>query len=269
MSADSTLAVVLVYPRLLGTYGDRGNALVLLQRLRWRGIPAELVEVDPDAPVPARGDLYVLGGGEDVTTELAATRLHADGALGRAVADGATVLGVCAGMQLLGHGFADRDGHIRAGLALLDVTSDRRAARAVGEVLVEPDPVLALPTITGYENHRGATHLGPAARPLGRVRTGVGNGAPSAQVRGPVEGAVQGHILGTYLHGPVLARNPDLADLLLSWALGAPLGPLELPEVAALRQARLGGRPGGRPGRRLRISRTPRVCSATIRYGSS
>ncbi len=216
------LRVAVLYPELLGTYGDGGNAVVLRQRLRWRGRPVEVLEVALADAVPAGADLYVLGGGEDEAQLRALEALHASPALARAVDRGVPLFAVCAGLQLLGSTLTDRQGAQRAGLGLLDATTDRLAVRAVGEVTVRPDAALGLPPLAGFTNHGGRTVLGPAARPLGSVLSGAGNAGP-----GGVEGAQQGSVLATYLHGPVLARNPALADLLLERALGEALEPLE------------------------------------------
>jgi len=147
------------------------------------------------------------------------------------------VFGVCAGYQLLGSVFPGSDGVPEPGVDLLDVSTDRLPKRAVGELLAVPcTPGLEQP-LTGYENHAGATHLGPDAQPLARVEVGVGNGGQSAGSQ--FEGAVQAHVIGTYLHGPGLARNPELADLLLSWAVGSPLPPWAQADIEALRAERL------------------------------
>lgn len=229
---DSAVCLVQLYPDLLGTYGDGGNATVLAKRLAWRDIPHELVTVESGAPIPEQGDLYLLGGGEDGPQVEAARELAEQGALHRAVERGAVVFAVCAGMQILGHQFPDAAGQPRPGLALLDVQTVRlQRPRAVGELLVQPDPCWGLPELTGFENHGGRTRLGPAARPLGRVEVGEGNGWGE-------EGAVSGRVVGTYLHGPALARNPALADLLLGWVAGE-LAPLDDREVEMLREQRI------------------------------
>ena len=137
--------------------------------------------------------------------------------LARRVTAGAVVLAVCAGFQVVGQTFPDAAGESHEGLGLLDVdTVKGSGSRAVGEVLVEVDPSLVgpLPVLTGFENHGGVTTLRDGTVALGRVVAGVGNGDDDG-----TEGAVRGHVVGTYLHGPVLARNPALADCLLSWAL--------------------------------------------------
>ena len=243
------VSIALLYPELLGTYGDGGNALVLAQRLRWRGIPAEIVDVTAGESVPVSCQLYLMGGGEDGPQALAVRDLRASRALQRSVGAGATVLAVCAGYQILGRQFVGPDGRPHAGLGILDCSTDRgEGRRRVGELVVEPDAALGLATLTGYENHAGVTTLGPDATPLGQVLVGHGNDDGEG-----TEGVVSGHVVGTYLHGPVLARNPGLADLLLSWVVG-PLEPLDDPEVDALREERIGTARRNHPlaGRRAR-----------------
>jgi CobQ-like glutamine amidotransferase family enzyme len=225
--------IALIYPSLLGTYGDGGNASVLAQRLRWRGIAAETIDVGLDDAVPEQVDVYVLGGGEDVAQTLAVSKL-AGGALARAADVGKPVFAVCAGFQILGETFLDGRGDTHAGLGLIDCRTDRLdGPRAVGELLGEPAVGGLDGPLTGYENHGGRTVLGPGAQPFARVRAGVGNGDAG------VDGAVQGSVVATYLHGPALARNPGLADYLLSHAVGAKLEPLDDREEDELRRERL------------------------------
>lgn len=226
------IGIVLLYPDLLGTYGDSGNATILAQRLRWRGHDAEVITVLAGDAVPASAELYVVGGGEDLPQALAARQLGTNGPLHHAVDAGAAVLAVCAGLQILGHSFVGPDGASAEGLGLLDCRSERGTGpRAVGELVVDADPSLGIPTLTGYENHGGVTMLGPGGAPAGRVRSGVGNGDGT-------DGALAGRIVGTYLHGPVLARNPALADHLLSSVVG-PLAPLDDADSEELRSERL------------------------------
>jgi CobQ-like glutamine amidotransferase family enzyme len=230
--SDSTLRIVWIYPDLLSTYGDRGNMLILAHRAVRRGIPVETVEVRSDQPMPSTADIYLIGGGEDGPQALAAQRLLADGGLHRAVNQGAAVLAVCAGYQLFGSSFFAKGARCQ-GLGLLDIASDRGESRAVGEVRGDIDKRLGLPPLTGFENHGGRTHLGSSVAPLARVTAGVGND-------GQTEGAWHGKILGTYAHGPALARNPAIADLLLRWATGADsLGDLDDTWPAKLRAERL------------------------------
>jgi lipid II isoglutaminyl synthase (glutamine-hydrolysing) len=214
----SRLRLVWVYPDLLSTYGDRGNLLVLQRRAQLRGLSVEAVDIKSDEPVPQYGDIYLLGGGEDLPQILAARRLSADGGLRAAASRGAVIFAVCAGYQVLGSQFGGVEGEPVAGLGILDISSGRGQRRGVGEIVADVDPELGVDRLTGFENHQGVTAIGSAARPLAQVTLGVGNGDGT-------EGAYAGTVLGTYLHGPALVRNPSLADLLLGWAAG-PLPPL-------------------------------------------
>jgi CobQ-like glutamine amidotransferase family enzyme len=244
------LTVAVVFPDLLGTYGDGGNGLILARRAAWRGIDVDLVQAPSDRPLPS-ADLYTVGGGEDGPQVRAATTLLDEGTLAERVADGAVVLGVCAGFQLIGRTFPDAANRPQDGVGLLDLTTTKGTGRrAVGELVATPTssaPRTAagdrLPRLTGFENHGGVSVVGPGARPLARVERGVGNGGGDG-----TEGAWAGRVLGTYLHGPVLARNTALADLLLGWALAPPgsapgtaagLEPLGDHEELALRAERL------------------------------
>ena len=239
----SALRLVWVYPDLLSTYGDRGNLLVLERRARLRGIPVDSVLVNADQPVPRQGDIYLMGGGEDLPQILAARRLRADGGLAAAAQLGAVIFAVCAGYQLLGSEFGGDDGQPLPGLQILNIRSGRGQRRGVGEIIADVDPSLGVPRLTGFENHQGTTRLGPGVAPLAQVSVGVGNGDGT-------EGAFAGRILGTYLHGPVLVRNPGLADLLLAWAVGQlpPLRPEDEALTQALREQRLAAVPTAAAG---------------------
>ncbi|GAA4667525.1 glutamine amidotransferase [Streptomyces chumphonensis] len=234
--SDSSLRVVWVYPDLLSTYGDQGNVLVVGRRAHQRGLNVDRIDVRSDQPVPTSGDIYLIGGGEDRPQRLAAERLVRDGGLQRAVDNGAIVFSVCAGYQILGHEFVNDQGERQPGLGLLDVTSVRgTGVRCVGDVLADMDEHLRLPQLTGFENHQGITHLGPTARPLARVRFGNGNGTGDG-----TEGAWNDTVFGTYMHGPVLARNPLIADLLLKLALDVnALPPVDDRWYEALRAERI------------------------------
>lgn len=235
------LTIGLVLPDVLGTYGDDGNALVLRERARRRGIDASIERIMLHDDVPPSHDLYTLGGGEDSAQLLAAARLSASPGLQAAAADGRPIFAVCAGLQVLGHTFRAHGNEVE-GVGLLDVTTAPLTRRATGELASEPTRAgitaeLSEP-LTGFENHMGATVLGPDASALGRVTRGVGNGADGEKV----DGVVQGSVIATYMHGPALARNPQLADLLIARALDIPLAelePLELDAVTKLREERL------------------------------
>jgi CobQ-like glutamine amidotransferase family enzyme len=237
--------VCALYPDLMNIYADRGNMLVLARRCAWRGIGFELTASGlGEAPDPSAHDLFYLGGGQDRDQRLCAADLleSKSEALHAAAARGAVVLGVCGGYQLLGHSYTLGEEQI-AGVGLLDVHTVRgEGPRLIGNVAIEAsldgklrscqglaqrqagagaeDRVLA-----GFENHGGRTTLGAAAIPLGRVLKGHGNDGRSGQ-----EGARQGTVIGTYLHGPLLPKNAWFADWLIARALvidPAELVPLE------------------------------------------
>ncbi|MCW2654702.1 MAG: cobyric acid synthase cobQ2 [Mycobacterium sp.] len=237
--ADSMVRIGLVLPDVMGTYGDGGNAVVLRQRLLRRGIAADVVEITLAEPVPESLDLYTLGGAEDYAQRLATKHLIRYPGLQRAASRGAPVVAICAAIQVLGHWYETSAGARVDGVGLLDVTTSPQPARTIGEVVSRPLVAGLSEPLTGFENHRGGTVLGVNAQPLAAVTKGAGNRAGDG-----VDGAVQGSIVATYMHGPCLARNPQLADLLLSRVVGE-LPPLELDEVTLLRRERLNA--GRRP----------------------
>jgi lipid II isoglutaminyl synthase (glutamine-hydrolysing) len=227
--------LVLIYQSLLGLYGDRGNATVLVKRLAWRGYEPVLTVVEPGDPIPNTGHIYLLGGGEDAAQVSAVRALKADGGLYRAVDRGAAVLAVCAGYQIVGNSFTvGYKDDIIPGLGLLDVTTTRGPVRAVGEIISRWNGRDGNEQwLTGFENHGGYTRLGPGVTPLATVEIGIGNCDDGT------EGAVAGTVIGTYPHGPLLARNPALADHVLELALRHELPPLVRPEIDKLRRQRL------------------------------
>jgi len=216
VSADTAqVRLCHLYPDRLNIYADRGNIAVFRRRLQWRGLSLEVAEVGLGDPVPADCHLYYLGGGQDRDQMLVAEDLSqkAD-PLRQAAAGGAVVLGVCGGYQLLGHGYAAADGQQMPGIGLLDLETVAGPTRLIGDVVVEVTFDGQTRTVVGYENHAGRTYLGGGCTPLGRVRRGRGNNGDDG-----CEGAVAGRTVGTYLHGPLLPKNPWLADILLGWAL--------------------------------------------------
>jgi lipid II isoglutaminyl synthase (glutamine-hydrolysing) len=236
--SESTVRIGLVLPDVMGTYGDGGNAVVLRQRLRLRGITAEIVEITLADPVPDSLDLYTLGGAEDYAQRLATRHLIKYPGLQRAADRGAPVLAICAAIQVLGHWYETSSGERVDGVGLLDLTTSPQSARTIGELVARPLLPGVSQQLTGFENHRGGTVLGPAASPLSAVVKGAGNRAGDGY-----DGAIQGSVVATYMHGPCLARNPELADVLLSKVVGE-LSPLALPEVELLRRERLAARNG-------------------------
>jgi CobQ-like glutamine amidotransferase family enzyme len=250
--ADSVVDIALIYPELLGTYGDGGNALVLARRLERRGIANRVLQIGIHDPVPRSAAIYLLGGGEDAPQFTALDTLRTSGALAAGVDAGAVLLAVCAGYQLVGTSLSGPAGTTIDGLGILDAATSRAPSRLVGEVAVR-DEQLDTGWLVGFENHRGVTTPGPGAKPLG-TRT---------PARGlATDGAVNGRVVGTYLHGPVLARNPRLADRLLEWVVG-PLDPFDDPQADLLHEERraevIGSHARGGSGwpRRMRRWRRP------------
>lgn len=227
------IRIGLVLPDVMGTYGDSGNAVVLRQRLLLRGIEAEIVEITLADPVPDSLDIYTLGGAEDYAQRLATRHLIRYPGLQRAAVRGAPVLAICAAIQVLGHWYETSAGERVDGVGLLDATTAPQQTRTIGEVSSTPLLNGLTQPLTGFENHRGGTVLGRDAAPLGAVTKGAGNRAGDGY-----DGAVQGSVIATYLHGPCLARNPELADHLLAQVVGE-LPPLQLAEVDRLRTERL------------------------------
>ena len=204
-----SITIVVVHPELMGTYGDGGNAEVLAHRARLAGVEATVRPVAHTEPLPADADVYCIGGGEDVAQIACVNALRGQGAatLAAAMARGAQVLAICAGLQILGDVFPGSRGEPVEGLSLLPVTTHRGAERLIGEIAMTS--TLTGTMLTGFENHRGITELRDGVQPLGGMTLGNGNGI------GAVDGVVTDSVIGTYMHGPALARNPELADAIL------------------------------------------------------
>jgi lipid II isoglutaminyl synthase (glutamine-hydrolysing) len=207
-----------LYPDYLNIYADRGNIAVFARRAAWRGHELDVDAIGMDDPiVPGAHDLYYVGGGQDREQLLVAENLAAKSApLIEAVADGgAALLAVCGGYQLLGRGYRGFHGENMPGVGLLPLETFAGERRMIGDVLLECElePGDGR-TLAGFENHAGRTRLDPGAEPLGRVVAGFGNDGESGY-----EGCRLGRAIGTYLHGPLLPRNPWLADWLLEQAL--------------------------------------------------
>ena len=211
-----------LYPDLMNIYGDRGNVIALAQRARWRGFAAEVRSysvgewADPDWP-----DVWFFGGGQDLGQDIVGADLGGKNgeALRRSVERGAAIFSVCGGYQLLGHEYVPEDAPAIPGLGILDVTTRAGKRRFVGNLVANaPDGQLI-----GFENHSGRTYLGAKAAPLGAVVVGNGNNGEDK-----TEGAVQGKVIGCYLHGSCLPKNPWLADRLLAWSLSRRHGEVKL-----------------------------------------
>jgi hypothetical protein len=212
-----------LYPDYLNIYADRGNIAVLTRRAAWRGHELEVTPIGMgDAVVPGAHDLYYAGGGQDREQLLVAEDLAAKAEqLQEAHAGGAAFLAVCGGYQLLGRGYRGHQGDDMPGVGLLPLETVAGEKRMIGNVLLETE----LGPVAGFENHAGRTLLDPGAEPLGRVVHGFGNDGSSGY-----EGCRLGRAIGTYLHGPLLPRNPRLADWLLVQALAHRTGsdPIDL-----------------------------------------
>ena len=208
-----------LYPDYLNIYADRGNIAVLAARARARGHELDVAAISLGNPVPAGAiDLFYIGGGQDREQELVAPDLAGKSdALRDAAGAGAAVLAVCGGYQLLGRHYRDRSGSELPGIGLLPLHTVAGERRMIGDVLL--DCAWAGETLAGFENHAGRTILDEGAEPLGRVISGFGNDGVSG-----FEGCRSGRVYGTYLHGPLLPRNPWLADRLLEDALAHQTG---------------------------------------------
>ena len=216
------LRLLTLYPEQMNIYADRGNILFLKRRCEWRGIGFQNVAAGPgDSIDPAAHDLIYVGGGQDrdqrlVASDMVATKREG---LAAAAADGAVVLAVCGGYQLLGHSYQLGRERI-AGLGIADLETVREeGARLIGNIAIEVDLGIGLRTLAGFENHGGRTYLGADADPLGRVLDGHGNNGGDG-----FEGVRRGNLIGTYMHGPLLPKNAWLADRLIQLALARSAG---------------------------------------------
>jgi hypothetical protein len=224
------LVVGHLYPEYLNIYADRGNIAVLERRTAWRGIELDYRTIGlGDEVRPGEHDLYYVGGGQDHEQALIAPDLAAKGpALVEAVDAGAAFLAVCGGYQLLGRFYRDRSGAELPGIGLLPHHTVAGERRMIGDVLLESELDPGVPrTLAGFENHAGRTYLDEGAEPLGRVISGFGNNGKDG-----FEGCRVASAVGTYLHGPLLPRNPWLADWIIARALARRNG--DLPELEAL-----------------------------------
>jgi len=237
-----------LYPDYLNIYADRGNIAVLAERARARGHELDVRAIGMGDAVPVGEiDLFYVGGGQDREQALVARDLETKSApLRDSVDGGAAFLAVCGGYQLLGSFYKDVSGEELPGIGLLPLHTVAGERRMIGDVLLECD--WAGRTLAGFENHAGRTILSEGAEPLGRVLSGFGNDGASG-----FEGCRYERVYGTYLHGPLLPRNPWFADHLLADALahaGAPteLAPLpdelehEAHDVSAARARARGGK---------------------------
>lgn len=215
------LTIGWLYAGKMNIYGDRGNVIALSRRASWRGIPVTVREIGMGEPIPEDVDLFFWGGGQDQEQVAVADDLQGKkGAALRAVLDdGAAMLAVCGGYQLLGHEYRPYDSAPLPGIGYFDMVSVAGPERFIGNVVVESE----WGDLVGFENHSGLTTLGPGVAPMGRVRVGHGNNGHDG-----TEGARRRNAVGCYLHGSLLPKNPALADWLVERALERRHGPVSL-----------------------------------------
>lgn len=206
------IVIAHLYPAEMNIYGDLGNIIALRRRLEWRGYATEVRAVEPGQAFDfASADIVFGGGGQDSgQLRIGADLVERGPGLRAAVADGLPLLVVCGLYQLLGHGFVTDSGQTIEGVGVFEATTRASGQRMIGNIVVES----AFGRLVGFENHSGQTELVAGQAPLGKVKSGFGNNSRSG-----FEGAVTGNAIGTYLHGPVLPKNPALADHLIAAAL--------------------------------------------------
>lgn len=238
VAKDRRFNILHLYPEHMNLYGDRGNVLALSQRARWRDIPAAIISREAGEPLDWDAvDMVFMGGGEDThQSRIADDFLTIGPGLTARMADGLPMLAICGAYQLMGQYYVTAGGQKLPGVGFLDVWTEPGDDRAIGDVVTETPLPIEPASLVGFENHGGRTYLGDDAEPLGLVKLGQGNNGTDG-----TEGAVRSRVIGTYLHGSLLPKNPHLADLLLSWALAyqgvdEPLEPLAADEEMAAHQ---------------------------------
>lgn len=220
------LIICHLYPDLMNLYGDRGNISVLVKRARWRGINVRVIPVSIGDNIPSNIDIFFMGGGQDREQRLLAPDLvKKKGDKLREFAEkGIVFLGICGGYQLFGHYYKPKDNPRLDGIGIIDVYTEAGDKRFIGNILVKSKLIgYEDLTLVGFENHSGRTYLGKNANPLGNVIKGYGNNGEDKS-----EGAWQKNVFGTYLHGPLLPKNPWFADLLIERALSNKYGDIKL-----------------------------------------
>lgn len=201
-----------LYPDLLNLYGDRGNIQCMMKRCQWRGIEAETIEYSLEDEIYFSDlDIILLGGGSDREQMIVCRRLQAiRESFQKYVEDYGVVIAVCGGYQLLGHYYQTDQGRIE-GLHLVDLYTEQKPGRLIDNIVLKSD-LFEMPVV-GFENHGGRTNIGKN-RPFGKVLYGSGNDGESGY-----EGVIYKNVIGTYLHGPLLPKNPQVCDYLITKAL--------------------------------------------------
>ena len=220
------LKICHMYPDVLNLYGDRGNVLCMTRRLKWRGIDASVTKLPiGDSRSLAGFDLVFIGGGQDFEQEVLLSDLHRgkDKEIKAAIEDGVTFLTICGGYQMLGSYYETYDGKRCDFIGALDLYTKGSVKRMIGNYKFQCSPSAGGSVVVGFENHSGKTWLGSGLEPLGKVLSGYGNNGEDGS-----EGAHYKNVFGTYSHGPLLPKNPELCDLILKTALERKYGSAEL-----------------------------------------
>lgn len=218
--------IVQLYPRELNIYGDWGNTLTLVRRLEWMGYVPRVHDLEVGGPLPRRADIVIGGGGQDSgQAQVYRDLLQRERWLRGLVDLGTPMLLVCGSYQLFGRSFDTIGGQQLTGIGILDVTTKGESDRLVGNVIVDTEQ---FGPIVGFENHSGQTFLGEQVEPLGLVRPGHGAGNNGTD---RTEGARRANVIGTYLHGSLLPKNPAVADYLIGAALANRYGTLTTPPL--------------------------------------
>ena len=220
------LKICHMYPDVLNLYGDRGNVMCMTRRLEWRGIDATVTKLPiGDSRSLAGFDLVFIGGGQDFEQQVLLSDLHRgkDMEIKSAIEDGVTFLTICGGYQMLGSFYETFDGKRCDFIGALDLYTKGSAKRMIGNYKFQCSPSAGGSVVVGFENHSGKTWLGSGVEPLGKILSGFGNNGEDG-----TEGAHYKNVFGTYSHGPLLPKNPELCDLILKTALERKYGSVEL-----------------------------------------
>lgn len=212
MSIKETITIVQLYPRDMNIYGDHGNIQVLVRRLEWYGYSPKVISYNVGDKLPAQADIVIGGGGQDSGQE----KIHADllkigPTLKKWADNGTPMLMVCGLYQLFGHFFRTLSNVTLEGVGILDIETFGTNERLIGNIITSSSK---FGEIIGYENHSGQTFLGENAKPFAAVIRGAGNNSKDGH-----EGALYKNVIGTYLHGSILPKNPSIADFLIKTAV--------------------------------------------------
>ncbi len=227
------IKILHLYPKDMNMYGDQGNVLVLKKRLEWCGYDPVVIDYNIGDKLPKDINIVIGGGGQDSGQQKIQGDLLKIGPELRQLADNGTpMLVICGLYQLFGHFFETSEGSRLQGIGLLDMETFGQDERIAGNIITSSDE---FGDIVGYENHSGQTFLGVNAKPMAKVRLGVGNNTKDKH-----EGARYRNVIGSYIHGPLLPKNPKIADWLIGQAISQPLAQLvsDLPDKKLVELAR-------------------------------